>query len=366
MFADASYLDVLLDKTKYGGKTMPDKITYSEFEEKVRDLNIPDKDLIKYFHGNIEHSKPFAPALKFNEDLIKFSAAEQPRTEAALAFNSINSLARFRRKLWFGKRKSTSPDKPILVSEGDSWFQFPLLLEDTIDNLIDKGNSNYQYNIYSLGAAGDTTENMIYEKPEYLDALDEVTYNGGNLKGLVFSGGGNDILGEDKDGRPVFHKLLNHNVTNPNIDNVFDDAAVDAQFIFIKNAYTSLIETVHRYYPALPIFIHGYDYVYPGNFSPADKRNPIYAKKEQWIGNPMAEIGITEKQLQRQITTTLLDRFNELQRELIATYENLYLVETLGTLQDVSMWNDEIHPNDEGFVRIYQKFHTIINEVING
>ena len=70
---------------------------------------------------------------------------------------------------------------PVLVSEGDSWFQYPIKLEDTIDHLYAKG-----FAVRSLDAAGDTLENMLKDR-EYVDAIGEA-----KASIFLFSAGGND------------------------------------------------------------------------------------------------------------------------------------------------------------------------------
>ena len=57
-------------------------------------------------------------------------------------------------------------DGPIIVSEGDSWFQYPLLLKDTIDHVMNR------YAVMSLGAAGDLLNRMA-DKQEYVRAVQE-------------------------------------------------------------------------------------------------------------------------------------------------------------------------------------------------
>ncbi len=46
-----------------------------------------------------------------------------------------NGLARFRRMQSFSRRLQKGVDQPVLVSEGDSWFQFPFLIREVIDHL---------------------------------------------------------------------------------------------------------------------------------------------------------------------------------------------------------------------------------------
>src|SRR5690606_29256958 len=90
--------------------------------------------------------------------------------------------------------------KPVLVSEGDSWFQFPFLIEDVIDQL------DPDFLIWSLDAAGDTSDNMVNRHPEYMQGLNKQKAN--NVAGFLFSGAGNDVIGEDLRGEPVLGKLL--------------------------------------------------------------------------------------------------------------------------------------------------------------
>ena len=73
-------------------------------------------------------------------------------------FGVVNGLSRSRRKKRFERSVKKHSDRPIIVTEGDSWFQFPFLLKDVIDNLSD------HFSIYSVGSAGARTSEMVYEK----------------------------------------------------------------------------------------------------------------------------------------------------------------------------------------------------------
>jgi hypothetical protein len=75
--------------------------------------------------------------------------AARARSEAAMTF--ANSISRMRRRLRFEGMLANGYSGPILVSEGDSWFQYPIRLDDTIDHLYSRGLA-----VRSLDAAGDT------------------------------------------------------------------------------------------------------------------------------------------------------------------------------------------------------------------
>ena len=70
-----------------------------------------------------------------------------------------NSLARAKRNIRYRWRIRTGYKGPRIVSEGDSWFQYPILLDDVIDNLID----DHEYAVLSFGGAGHLIEKMQKE-----------------------------------------------------------------------------------------------------------------------------------------------------------------------------------------------------------
>lgn len=333
------------------------KISLSELETKLGDIDIPDEDLRQFFDANPSQARPFQPALSINTELVDVSIEEEPRVESGIVSGFINSIARFRRRKRFNRDRKAHPERRVLVSEGDSWFQFPFFLDDVIDQVLDCR----QFNVLSVGAAGDTLKNMILENPEYLDHLDEVF---DSVKGFVFSGGGNDILGDDDQGEPVLKRLVRNFDANLTPEQHLIDGEVDAQFKFIKNCYQTLIDDIRSEFPTLPIFIHGYGYVFPGNFDISDRRHPFYADEEQWIAGPLKAKNISDPKFQRNIVRHLLDRFYQMQTELVQANTHIHQIDVRETVAAVNEWNDEIHPNDEGFRKVGAEFIRVINSVI--
>ncbi len=107
----------------------PKKITQQELIAKVKDLEVSDEEISKYFILDQENSDAFAPTVIPNPDLV-----EESGFEGAFALNSFNKLARWRRNAKYRRRIKTWEGVRV-VAEGDSWFQYPLLLKDTIDQL---------------------------------------------------------------------------------------------------------------------------------------------------------------------------------------------------------------------------------------
>ena len=100
---------------------------------------------------------------------------------SALSLNALNRLSRLRRLTEFNRRIREGYDGPRLAAEGDSWFQYPLLLTDTIDHINDT------YPVLCSSAAGDLLSGMLEER-EYIDAIKD---SGADV--LLLSAGGNDV-----------------------------------------------------------------------------------------------------------------------------------------------------------------------------
>jgi len=337
-------------------------ISYMEYLALVNNLDVSDEEILNY--SSIKRGTS-AFDFKIEPDPKKVNMSDHDLTvENALGF--ANGLARMRREGRFKNRVAADDARPILVSEGDSWFNFPLLIKDVIDQL---GST---YTIKSLGAAGDTAQNMIYgqekrKRKEFLLALKEQK---SVVKAFLFSGAGNDIIGENPDTqKPVLIELLNE--FNGDIEDVIGHINVEelnARIDFLEKAYTSLISEIRAEdgLKLLPIIIHGYDYAFPYPSSDADPRNPIYAKNDQWLGSAFRVKNIEHPKLQQEIIRALIDRLYDLLEKLTGQSEStgLWLVDCRGALPTVENWNDEIHANSDGFNVIASRFNTVLEKAI--
>ncbi len=174
------------------------RISMRALQEMVRNPDIDDAALRPYFVFDPALSRPFAPAVIPNSALVDV-AVPADMVEGAMMMSWATGLSRLRRQEKFKARMLFGDRRPVLVSEGDSWFQFPLLLEDVVDHL--QGD----FNVWSVDAAGDTLQNMVHDNAKYLEALRR---NAGKVRAFLFSGGGNDVIGEDARGDPVIAQIL--------------------------------------------------------------------------------------------------------------------------------------------------------------
>lgn len=304
---------------------MPNKISHNELMEKLADIDTPDKELAKYFALDEDNSTAFSPVFKVNPETVSRASGAGADQRNAGALNFANFMARIRRQGQYDRIVGNNYEGPIIVSEGDSWSQYPLLLEDTIDHLIVR----HKYAIYPLAAAGDLLKDMVKERA-YIKALKR---EGASI--LLLSGGGNDLLGEGRLERhlerfnpdfepedyikPSFHRLL---------ENVL------AQF-------ERIVRDVGGATPHVHVLCHGYDYAVP--------------RGQKWLGKPMEELGITGARTQAAIVKVLIDHFNRGLRRLSDKMPNLTYIDCRDVIGS-SGWHDELHPKNAGYGRVADKF----------
>ncbi len=292
----------------------PTPITTAEFYALASDTETTEAQLAPYLMLDEKHADAFAPAFKLNPETVVDAA----QIEGDQALGWLNGWARSHRHRQYRRKLRRVPNALRIVSEGDSWFQFPLLLHDIIDCIAEEPDIA----VFSLGKAGDWLRNMMAEA-EYVDAIERE-----EADVFLFSAGGNDAVG----GRRL-STLLHPFAPERLADDYFNDAFRDYERE-LRTHYEQLFSTLTARFPQLHIFCHGYDYVRPGN--------------GRWLGGPMRDNGISDVALQRNIVRLLIDRTNEAIAERASQYANVHYLDLRGQVGD-HRWFDELHPNDESF-----------------
>ncbi|MER8873382.1 caspase family protein [Mesorhizobium sp. M0814] len=308
------------------------KLTLEELNRKLADPKLSEKELEQYFVVNEEKSGPFNPVLELNSATVQVPATAEGRARSAALLNSANFISRLRRQTQFHNRIGSGTYKgPVIVSEGDSWFQYPLRLLDVIDHLMK------DYAIFSLDAAGDTLDNML-KQAEYMDAIEET---GATI--FLFSGGGNDVVA----GGNLAAHLIDFDPAlspeahlRPSFDTLLNDAI---------GAYSKLVRQVAQAFPHIHILCHGYDYTVPA--------------KGQWLGKPMEKRGIVRRDFQQAIARVMIDRFNGRLASLQHSAARLHYIDCRGTVTN-KQWFDELHPIDEGYGKVAARFSKVINSLV--
>ena len=237
----------------------------------------------------------------------------------------------------YAKRKN----KPVVVSEGDSWFDYPMYL-----NIIDHVDDTQRFAIKRLEFSGDTVENMIGRGDRWRGVSSLKTVVEDYQPRLVlFSGGGNDIAGKE-----IAGGIKQYDSTNSPEWHI-DTRVWRTLTGYIRDGYVKLIETIG---PLAPILAHGYDDVIPAN-KPA--KYDGFSVAGPWLYPEMTARGIPAA-MQKRIGKAMITWFNDMLAELEDAYaENGYFthLDIRGTLGPDG-WANEIHPTRQGFRDIADAF----------
>ena len=331
------------------------KISYEEFRQKLMDIDVSDAEIRRYLTVDPQHTSAFNPRFVTDPEKVAVSPDE---LELESAMGMGNTLSRWRRHNRFRHAIDDEDPRTVLVSEGDSWFQFPFLIEDVIDHL---GND---YLIWSLGAAGDTAANMTGNNGEYMRGLHRWA---GQVKGFLFSAAGNDVIGQDASGQPVLANLLKGYQAGQSAAWHIRRAEFDATVELLHIAYSRVITTIRsdQRFATLPIFIHGYDYPFPFPADSHDNRNPTYAASNEWLGAPFAQRGFPEEPFRREVVKVMIDGLYAMMHELAAEIDHVHVVDVRGSMPTRDLWADEIHGTDVGFAKVAGRFRAEIGPLIS-
>jgi len=308
------------------------KITVEQLMAKMADPTTQESELSDYFVVDEDQSGAFAPRLKLNPSTVQVPRGANAAARSAALLNSANWFARMNRRRKFNAALERGHQGPIIVSEGDSWFQYPLLLKDTIDHVMDR------HAVLSLGAAGDLLKRMA-DKHEYMGALRDT---GAEI--LLLSGGGNDLVagGALASHLEEFHPDLKpEDYLLPSFEALLDEALTH---------YGRMFRQVRDSFPHVSILCHGYDYPVPN--------------KDRWLGKPMESRGIRDRTLQKAIAACMMDHFNRRLRRLVETMPHVTYIDCRGTVGD-HRWHDGLHPTDEGYGDVADKFLREISALAN-
>lgn len=287
------------------------------------------------------------------------------------AMQAGNGIERTARRLSFNLDRIFNRKKPVLVAEGDSWFQFPILVDEILDHLSDK------FAILSLAAAGDTAENMV-EGPEESGGREymiNLRRQKDHVRAFLFSAAGNDIIGEDPlTGKSALFDIINEfDPSLTSIDQYINKSVLNARLDSLRSAYIRVITDV-RSEPgleSLPIVVHGYDYTFPYPHFENDPRKPIHAARNEWLGEPLDQRNFptatqAQRDLRRNIVIRLIDQLYDMLNELAQAHTNVVVVDCRGAMSEVTDWIDEIHGTDEGFAKVTQRFRTALTAALAG
>ncbi len=269
------------------------------------------------------------------------------------------------RRSWqrdFDRSIRENPEWSVVVSQGDSWFSYPHE-KNVVDFLDDplpgrdapdkkgKAASQRDWSLLRLERTQDEVLGVMTGGERAF--LNEILHRY-EVDALLFSAGGNDLLGPDL---PAL--LQPFRLGLPAADALVEKRLA-RRLRQIEDCYRELIDMVLDDGADLRVLVNSYDLPVPsceearllGGRSPGPWLRPAFAAKGYPAGSA----------LEREVPRILLDRFcamlDGLARELPTRFHR---VETRGAVG--TEWADEIHPNARGakavadcFERVLQRF----------
>ena len=286
----------------------------------------------------------------------------QRRRRLAIASGSTFSVTDFRAMC----RKK--PHRIGIVAEGDSWFAYPRKWIafgadiNTLHHIADKVERTDRVNLLRLASNGDEAVNMTSGK-QMKKLYRILKKNRESIRILLFSGGGNDIVGKN-DMLPLLREYQAGMTAGACIDLDRFERKLEA----ILLAYHRLIDLCKDIVPDAKIVCHTYDIP-----KPEDQGAEFFwglIKTRPWIFPYLQRRGIPEE-LHFPIIQSLLGSFGERLKALAQeppVRDHFIVVDTQGTLRPGhnTDWLNEIHPTRSGFKRITKKIYQAMREIEPG
>ena len=309
---------------------MAPRIDANKLEQLIADDKVADEEIAKYLKRSAVRGLPFEPMLIANEATVD---APPTRGIVGLTVAALNARSNRRRLAAYQKRIASGWKGLKILAEGDSWFLYPILLRDIVDNLSD------QFAIYSVAAAGDTLDNMV-RGTAHIEELIEA--NG--IDAMLFSAGGNDIAGDQL--RSYLREVPGA-VQAPEayITETFDQFLASS-----KTRIAGVVTRLTKRFPKLQIFGHGYDWPFPQG-------------QGIWLEPAFISRKIPNE-LRGPILKIMIDRYYRMLEDIAAQSSGQYhLVDCRGAVGSSEQWFDELHPFNPGFARAANIFRKEINRV---
>jgi len=330
---------------------------------------------------------------------------EQIRKIAALApaMAKVDALKNSRRNhLFYSRVKGEFRKKAsnrVIVAEGDSWFNYPVLLSDVIDWITMEDNLA----VYSVASGGDWLLNMLNAK-KYIEQLSTL-----HPDVFLISGGGNDLVGSNRlaamvnplgnsdemDFNPWARQLIQDSQSRPEAP-ALSLSRFNNGLKYISKDFFALLMFFHLQYhfifsgileggekkttpskfPDIKIITQGYDYVLPSlnkafGLKPWRWYKPfarLFLGHGGWLKRPLELRGISDCRVQEDIVYAMIYLFNEMMIHTGAIFNTVeqdnirvFHIDSRGAIGNEG-WTDELHPLPENFKRVGQAYIDCINE----
>ncbi len=231
------------------------------------------------------------------------------------------------------------PKRLVILSEGDSWFSYPLTI-----NLADHVEMMSDFSMLRLEHNGDEAREIFAKGSGQLRKI-KYYLKGYPVDLLMLSAGGNDIIaGELK-------RLLANKAAGASWQSAIRLDTLTTLLDDIVAAYAGLLDACDQLRPKCVVMAHSYCY-----FAPTGRKatGPFgLGSSGPWMRPVLTARGIDPDSDGRAVARYLVDELHARLSALAAARPRFHLIDMRNALPvDDAHWADEIHPSGTGFRKL--------------
>jgi len=231
------------------------------------------------------------------------------------------------------------PKRLVILTEGDSWFSYPLNVNiaDCIEMMNDFSMLRLEHNGDEAREILGSGSGQLKKLKEYLKAYP--------VDLLLLSAGGNDLVAGEL--AKVVDKKANGNTWQSTIKLAKLTAVLDE----IVASFTRLLDARDALRPQCVVVAHSYCYFQPNGRKATGPFGLL--KAGPWMRPVLVSKGIDPDTEGRDLAKYLVDELHARLRALSAARSRFVVVDMRAALPvDDVHWADEIHPSGTGFRRL--------------
>ena len=234
------------------------------------------------------------------------------------------------------------PKRLVVLTEGDSWFSYPLNA-----NIADYIEMMSDFSILRLEHNGDEARDILAAGSEQLKKLRYYLKNY-PVDALLLSAGGNDLVSGE------LSRLLAKKVNGATWHSTVNLARLTTVLDGIVGAYTRLLDARDTLRPKCVVLAHSYCY-----FEPSGRKatGPFgLLKAGPWMRPVLVAKGIDPDSEGREVARYLIDELHARLMALAAARSRFHVIDMRAALPaDDVHWADEIHPSGTGFRKLAEQ-----------
>ena len=235
------------------------------------------------------------------------------------------------------------PQRLIVITEGDSWFSYPLNA-----NIADYIEMMSDFSMLRLEHNGDEAREILGVGSDQLAKLEYYLENY-PIDLMLMSAGGNDLVAGELD------NILGTKVNGATWQSAVKLAVLTTVLDEIVAGYSRLLDARDSLRPNCLLVAHGYCYFQPTGRKATGPFGLLTAGP--WMRPVLMDRNIDPDTEGREFARYLVDELNARLQALAAARPRFQVVDMRAALPvDDVHWADEIHPSGVGFRRLAEDF----------